>query len=68
MSFVIPDFLFEMWFICQGWCCTKVAATTQKTAPVPGWAWNTCLEKPWKRHVTNGMCPLTLPNHQNVQG
>lgn len=56
-SFLIADFLFEMWFICQGWCCTKVTATTQKTALVPGWAWSTCLEKPWKRHVTNGMRP-----------
>lgn len=47
--------LLELYFICEGWCCTMGSVTTQRTAPVPGWALNTCLEKLWKHHVTNGM-------------
>lgn len=38
----------------EGWCCTIASATIQRTALVPGWALNTCLEKLWKLHVTNG--------------
>lgn len=38
-----------------GCCCTTDSVTTQRTAPVPGWVWNTCLEKLWKHLVINGL-------------
>lgn len=57
------QFLLELSFICKGWCCTMGSATTQKTAPVPGWALNTCLEKLWKHLVTNGMRALFVFSH-----
>lgn len=48
-------FLLELCFTSEGWCCTTGGVTTQRTAPVFGWALNTCLEKLWKHLVTNGM-------------
>lgn len=52
----------ELCFICEGWCCTMGSVTIQKTAPVPGWALNTCLEKLWKHHVTDGMHLYSTPH------
>lgn len=68
-------YCFSQWFekelcvVCLsvlGCCCTTDSVTTQRTAPVPGWVWNTCLERRWKHLVINGLhlllcstCPLT---------
>lgn len=38
------------------------SVTIQKTAPVPGWALNTCLEKLWKHRATNGIQLYSTPH------
>lgn len=57
-------YCFSQWFemeLCifcwslSGCCCTTASVTTPRTAPVPGWVWNTYLEKLWKHPVTNGL-------------
>lgn len=55
-----------------GCCCTTDSVTTPRTAPVPGWVWNTYLEKLWKRLATNGLhlpCVLhvVLHDRQDLQ-